>query len=178
MHSTSSSSSGGCSSSGSAAAVFFLTGVGLTYPWSAINAAVDKFVDALGNQSYIYIQAAFYLPLLPCLLLQTVCDERLDRLAGLRAAYTCRFATVGLGLAAAVGLLLPFADLATAGYHAESIAAVAAVCAAVGLFSAIGYGSACQCAARFDQRAVVVFSVGCQVDIGGRVVFMQPYCAF
>ena len=42
----------------------------LTYPWNAVNAAVANFADALGRRSYIYIQAAYYLPLLPCLLLQ------------------------------------------------------------------------------------------------------------
>ena len=56
--------------------VFFLAGVGLTYPWSAINAAVDTFVGALGGESYIVIQAAFYMPLLPCLLLQIFFDEK------------------------------------------------------------------------------------------------------
>ena len=56
--------------------VFFLAGVGLTYPWSAINAAIDTFVNALGEGSYIVIQAAFYMPLLPCLLLQIFFDEK------------------------------------------------------------------------------------------------------
>lgn len=55
---------------------FFFCGMCLTYPWNAINAAVGALSEALGKSAYVYIQAAYYLPLLPCLLLQTKCDAR------------------------------------------------------------------------------------------------------
>ena len=60
---------------------FFLCGMCLTYPWNAINAAVGALSEALGKSAYVYIQAAYYLPLLPCLLLQTKCDARCVRSA-------------------------------------------------------------------------------------------------
>ena len=66
---------------------FFLCGMCLTYPWNAINAAVGALSEALGKSAYVYIQGAYYLPLLPCLLLQTKCDARYDARYGLRAAY-------------------------------------------------------------------------------------------
>ena len=136
---------------------FFLCGMCLTYPWNAINAAVGALSEALGKSAYVYIQAAYYLPLLPCLLLQTKCDARYDAKFGLRAAYGCRFLSTGAGLACAVGLFLPFGVL-----QDLLLWQAVAICGAVGVAQSLAFGAACQCAARFNPRAVVVFTCGYQ----------------
>lgn len=169
---------------------FFVCGMCLTYPWNSVNAAVTVFTDVLGRDVYIYMQAAYYLPLLPCLLLQTRCDSRYDRRFGLRRAYSCRFAGTGAGLALAAGL---FAVLRTL-----TLPATVLICTAVGVAQSLAFGAACQCAvpaarhppllvppsthsrvgrappsdragrnrcaARFEPRCVLVFSCGYQAS--------------
>ncbi len=136
---------------------FFLCGMCLTYPWNAINAAVGALSEALGKSAYVYIQAAYYLPLLPCLLLQTKCDAKYDARYGLRAAYGCRFLSTGAGLACAVGLFLPFGVMRDLALWQAIL-----ICGAVGVAQSLAFGAACQCAARFNPRAVVVFTCGYQ----------------
>lgn len=138
-------------------ACFFLCGLCLTYPWNAINAAVGALSEALGKSAYVYIQAAYYLPLLPCLLLQTRCDAKYDAKFGLRTAYGCRFLSTGVGLACAVGMFLPFGVL-----HSLTLWQAVAICGAIGMAQSLAFGAACQCAARFDPRAVMVFTCGYQ----------------
>lgn len=159
----SSSSTGGTLSAKAAALQtyfsFFVCGMCLTYPWNAINTAIGALSEALGKQAFVYIQAAYYLPLLPCLLLQTRCDARYDARFGLRAAYGCRFLGTGLGLAMAVGLFLPFGVLGDL-----TLWQAVAICGCVGIAQSLAFGAACQCAARFNPRAVVVFTCGYQAS--------------
>ena len=112
----------------SANVFFFLCGIGLTYPWNAINAAISAFVNSLGAKVYIDMQALYYLPLPFCLLFQTFYDAQYDRDVGLRTAYTCRFVCTSLGLAIAVGLLMPFSVLraSSASVHAPTLGHLAA----------------------------------------------------
>jgi hypothetical protein len=138
---------------------FFLCGMCLTCPWNAINAAVGAISDALGREAYVYIQAAYYIPLLPCLLLQTRCDARYDAKFGLRAAYGCRFLGTGTGLALAIGLFLPLGVL-----QQLTLTNAVAICGGVGIAQSLAFGAACQCAARFSPRAVVIFTCGYQAS--------------
>jgi hypothetical protein len=140
--------------------VFFFSGMCLTYPWNAINAAVDAISDELGRDAYVLIQAAYYLPLLPCLLCQTWMDARYDVRYGLQTAYSCRFLGSAVGMACAVGLFLPLGV-----FSQLTLGRAVVLCCGVGMAQSIAFGAACQCAARFHGSSpMLLFTCGYQAS--------------
>lgn len=86
--------------------LFFFSGLGSSLCYIATLSSLVYFKSRYGPQSYIYINLAVYLPLLPVALAQARYDQDVDRLVGSANAFLCR-GTVGYVLSIAALASIP-----------------------------------------------------------------------
>ena len=70
--------------------LFFFSGLGSSLCYIATLSSLVFYKSAYGAQSYIYINLAVFLPLLPVAIAQARYDQGVDRLVGSANAFLCR----------------------------------------------------------------------------------------
>ena len=70
--------------------LFFFSGLGSSLCYIATLSSLVFYKSTYGAQSYIYINLAVYLPLLPVAIAQARYDQDVDRLVGSANAFLCR----------------------------------------------------------------------------------------
>ena len=78
------------SASGLETVLFFFSGLGSSLCYIATLSSLVFYKSTYGAQSYIYINLAVYLPLLPVAIAQARYDQDVDRLVGSANAFLCR----------------------------------------------------------------------------------------
>mmetsp|Transcript_16908 Transcript_16908/g.33746 ORF Transcript_16908/g.33746 Transcript_16908/m.33746 type:complete len:498 (-) Transcript_16908:4-1497(-) len=86
--------------------LFFFCGLGSSLCYIATLSSLVYFKAQYGNESYIYLNLAIYLPLLPVSIAQARYDQDVDRIVGSFNAYLCR-GVVGFALSVVALMLIP-----------------------------------------------------------------------
>jgi len=86
--------------------LFFFSGLGSSLCYIATLSSLIFYKSRYGAQSYIYINLAVYLPLLPVAIAQARYDQDVDRLVGSANAFLCR-GIVGYALSIAALVAIP-----------------------------------------------------------------------
>eukprot|EP00300_Choanocystis_sp_HF-7_P008568 c15985_g1_i2.p1 GENE.c15985_g1_i2~~c15985_g1_i2.p1 ORF type:complete len:468 (+),score=93.72 c15985_g1_i2:65-1405(+) len=133
---------------------FLFGGVGLTYPWFCINAMINSLIDDFGIEIWVWIQLAFYVPVLPILITQTLLDEKFNRKFGEYTAVICRI-VFSFVAQATVMVLVVFVDSSAVGVILTTLAC--------GICCAIGLGTSSQLTGKVDDVSVICLQTGYQM---------------
>jgi len=124
--------------------LFFLSGIGSTVAWTAILSNLVFYTAHLGDASYIYLNLAAYIPLIPIALAQAKWDSKFDQKYDSLNAFYFR-GTFSYGVAVAAILLTPQAT--------NNLLYLSALTLILGITSAILQGA-------LKQMATFIYSNG------------------